>query len=86
MAVNDEQIMDELQQTYGRDWLLGRTRDHTGSPNWWTAKRKRQLTGHEDSRGLDRTLYGDTADDLRAELDKQAEKQAQIAASDPARL
>jgi hypothetical protein len=75
----DELILQRLRDDFP-DWSIGRTRDAEGRPNWWTAKRKRQLTRREEYKGLSLTLYGDTAGLLRDQLDKQAEKAATVAA------
>jgi hypothetical protein len=79
--VADELLLEQLHDDYGDEWFFGRTRDDEGRPNWWKAKRKRDLSDVELDRGLAMTLIYDTAPLLREALAVQTDLEGRVAAA-----
>ncbi|MGH3392116.1 MAG: hypothetical protein ACRDOO_24850 [Actinomadura sp.] len=83
MVDDDDPVQARLCADYGDGWSIGRTLADD-VPHWWMATRKRRLTIREVCRGLSMTVIGDTAADLRAALDAEAEREAGITGWNPA--
>lgn len=69
LVSDDDRILAQLRDTFGRRWSITRTRSVDGIPHWWKAVRRQRLTDREIFAGLSMTVIEDTAADLRKTLE-----------------
>lgn len=76
-----EDDLSALRRTYPR-WTIWRGRSEQGDATGWYATRAHQpdLTGERDERGLHCTLDADTAEELKALLERQEHLIQQLSA------